>query len=134
MVAICLIVTGHSHVFSFLAYSIHLHAGPLSANLGLSANVLIALFLPFGSTHSAAGSAGSAGLSSWYHVIRLLLHSAHGSLIDRESKKERWGKMKLGAQVFKLHLRHSQVSMIYSDYVWGGLSRHRKEDSEDSAA
>lgn len=33
--------------------------------------------------HSAAGSAGPVGLSSWYHVIRLLLHSAHGSLLHK---------------------------------------------------
>lgn len=33
--------------------------------------------------HSAAGSAGPAGLSSWYHVIRLLLHSAHGYLLHK---------------------------------------------------
>lgn len=32
------------------------------------------------STHSAAGGAGPAGFSSWYHVVRVLLHSAHGSL------------------------------------------------------
>lgn len=30
--------------------------------------------------HSAAGSAAPADLSSWYQVVRLLLHSAHGSL------------------------------------------------------
>lgn len=33
--------------------------------------------------HSAAGSAGPADLSSWYHVVRLLLHSAHGSLVHK---------------------------------------------------
>lgn len=33
--------------------------------------------------HSAAGSAGPADLSSWYHVVRFLLHSAHGSLVHK---------------------------------------------------
>lgn len=70
--------------------------------------------LPIGSTHSAAGSAGPAGLSSWYHVIRLLLHSAHGSLVlrqRRERTKRQRGKMKLRAQVSKSHSSHGQVSV-----------------------
>lgn len=76
---------------------------------------------PVGSTHSAAGSAGPAGLSSWYHVIRLLLHSAHGSLVEREQNKK----------VSKSNSSHgSSITVIYCDCVWAGLSRVDSEKEE----
>lgn len=68
-----------------VAYKAHMHAGPLCVLYVHDASLVSS----FPSTYSAAGSAGSAGLSSWYHVIRLLLHSAHGSLVDGDSNKER---------------------------------------------